>query len=280
MTLDPKTLHGTHYTEEQFDQELERRLNEQIAQDGAAWDEGDRSSYKRHFLRQIYQEWNPETDQDDFIQFEMANSLKYSGYATSGYVSQSDTDGNPLLEPIHGISLNDYAAIVMNITNYDENTLFSAFGIDQAIWGEINVLWPKRMQEDETFTVATLYGEAFMHAPNHPIILSLADGKEPSASNENLDRMRTDKYFYLELSAARTAAYAYGLDGAQWIEDKFGISLMDFQAVAMEWMTNRNQNFDSNEIQDDHDYQQAKEEEYKAMFAAEQGSNIADDIDF
>lgn len=49
MNLHPETMHGMHYTEEEFDSELEKRLNEQIEKDGDAWDEGDRSSYKRHF---------------------------------------------------------------------------------------------------------------------------------------------------------------------------------------------------------------------------------------
>lgn len=92
--------------------------------------------------------------------------------------------------------------------------------------------------------------------------------------------MRTDKYFYIELEAARTAAYQYALDGAQWIEDNFGISLMDFQAVAMEWMTQQNQNFDSNQIMEEHSFREEKENEYKAKFAAEQGGDIADDIEF
>lgn len=280
MSFDPKTLHGTHYTEAQFDAELDRRLNEQIAKDGDAWDDGDRSSWKRHFMRDIYHAWNPETDSDDFSRFEMANSLKYAGYATSGYTDETTGQGNPLLEPIHGISLNDYAAIAMNFANFEESKLLDAFGIDRAIWDEVNVLWPKRMQEDETFTVTTLYGEAFMQASSHPVIQSLTAGAVPAGSNDNLERLRADKYFYLELNAARTAAYAYGIDGAHWIQDEFGISLMDFQAVAMEWMTQSNRTHNSNEILADHQYQQEKEEEYKLKFAAEQGGNIADDVEF
>lgn len=126
-------------------------------------------------MKQIYAEWNPETDSDDFIQFEIANSMKYSGFATMGYTKQDDS--NPLLAPIHGISLNDYAAIAMNLTNFQEEDLFSAFGIDLVIWQEVNTLWPKRMQEDTTFTVATLYSQSFMEAGNHPVIEALKKEK-------------------------------------------------------------------------------------------------------
>lgn len=281
MNLNPETLHGTHYTETQFDAEIENRLQEQIENDGADWDEGDRSSYKRHFLKQVYAEWNPGTDSDDFINFEHRNSLKYTGYATMGFTKAEDD--NPLLAPIHGISLDDYAAITMNINGTDDSSLFKAFGIDEVIWQEINTLWPKRMQEDNTFTIVSLYGQAFSTAPNHPTILEWKNGGSAPVNNgnaENLERLKTDKYYYLELEAARTAAYQYGIDGAKWIENEFGINLTDFQSIAMQWMTKRNENFDSNQLTEDHNFQQVKTEEYKAKFATEQGGNIADDIEF
>lgn len=280
MSLNPETLHGMHYSEEQFDAELERRLNQQIEEEGDDFDESDLLSWKRHFLRQLYEEWNPETDSDDFIQFETANSMKYSGYNTMGYAKEDNS--NPLLEPIHGISLKDYTVITANLGNFDNQALFAAFGIDQAIFDELNVLWPKRMQEDTTFTVTTLFGQYYMDVNSHPVIVQLKSGAGGASqgNSENLEKMRTDKYFYLELEAARTAAYQYGLDGAKWIEDNFGISLIDFQSVSMEWMTQRNQNFNSDQILEDHDFQQVKEEEYKARFAQEQGGNVADDIEF
>lgn len=279
MALDPQTLHGTHYQVEAFDLEVERRLQEFIDEEGDDWDESDYFSANRNFLQEVYYEWNPGIGDDDFIRFEQANSLKYNGIATMGH-TQEDSN-NPLLAPIHGISLKDYAAIAMNLTNFQEKDLFGAFGIDQAIWSEVNTLWPKRMQEDTSFTIVTLYGQYFMEVGNHPLILQLKQASGSTTDeNEHLQRLREDKYYYLELEAARTAAYEYGIDGAQWIADNFGISLTDFQAVAMQWMTERNQRFDSNEIMQDHEYSEEMQEKYKQQFAEEQGGNIADDIEF
>ncbi|QQT28397.1 hypothetical protein I6J02_17720 [Sphingobacterium spiritivorum] len=206
--------------------------------------------------------------------------MKYSGVATAGYTKE-DHD-NPLLQPIHGISLKDYTALVANLGSIDPKTLFNAFGIDETIFEELNILWPKRMQEDETFTITTLYGQYFMEIGNHPVILDLHNKSNtaPAGTNNNLDRLKSDPYFYEELNAARTAAYEYGIDGAQWIEDNFGIGLIDFQSVAMQWMTKRNQNFNTAEITEMMDYHEIKYEEYKAKFAGEQGGNIGDDIDF
>ena len=280
MSINPENLHGNHYTEAQFDAEVEARLEAKKSQLGDDWVEDDAKSYRRHFVRNVYFDWNEDADEDDFIQFEMMHSLKYFGTSTMGYV-KADSE-NPLEAPIHGISLDDYAAIAMNLTTFDENELFKAFGIDTAIWQEVNTLWPKRMQEDSTFTIVNLYGEAFMKAPNHPKILALKNGSAQTneGNSDNLDRLKTDKAFYLELEAARSVAYEYGIDGAQWIKDEFGIDLMDFQSVAMEWMTKRNMNFSTDQIREDADFQESVRAHYKERFAADQGGNVADDIEF
>lgn len=155
-------------------------------------------------------------------------------------------------------------------------------GIDLAIWQEVNTLWPKRMQEDSTFTIVNLYGEAFMKANNNPKILALngVSNNLNEGKSENLERLKNDKDFYLELDAARSVAYEYGIDGAQWIMDEFGISLTDFQAVAMEWVTKRNMNYNTEEMRRDADFQEEIRAEYKERFATEQGGNIADDVEF
>jgi len=282
MSVNPENLHGYHYTEAQFDAEVEARLETQKVRLGTDWDEDDNTSYKRSIVKQLYFEWNPELEYDDFIQFEMMHSLKFFGTTTMGYVKADE--GNPLLEPIHGISLNDYAAIAMNLANYPEEKLFGAFGIDQAIWQEVNTLWPKRMQEDSTFTVVNLYSEAFMNAGQNPKLLALQNDSgatNPTAGNtDNLNRLKTEKDFYLELEAARTVAYQYGIDGAQWILEEFGIDLMDFQSVAMQWMTKRNQNYSTEDMRRDHDFQEEVKAHYQERFAQEQGGNIADDVEF
>lgn len=280
MNVHPETLHGIHYTEAAFDAEVKERVDDYISRQGADWDESDHRNIERNYVKQVYFEWNTDAEYDDFVQFEMANSMKYFGTSTMGYV-KADAE-NPLEAPIHGISLDDYAAIAMNLTNFPENELYQAFGIDEAIWQEVNTLWPKRMQEDSTFTIVNLYSEAFMKAANHPKILALSGGSGASsaAGNPNFQRLKTDKHFYLELEAARSVAYEYGIDGAQWILEEFGINLTDFQAVAMEWMTARNLDFDSNVLRQEADFQEEIRAIYRKRFSEEQGGNVADDIEF
>ena len=280
VEFDPETLHGTHYTLDEFNAAVEQKVQAWIAQEAA---EGTRMSQQDidnlyfNFRREVYRDWTG-ADTDQMLQWEMANSMAHRGTATSGFTKE-DPD-NPLLQPIHGLSLKDYAAITMKISQgADIGAICKAMGIEPAIWEEINVLWGKRMQEDSSFTVQTLFGQYFSEGASHPALAAL-DAGAPAGGNANLDRLRSDRYFYEELCGARQAAYEYGLDGAQWILENYGISLGDFQAVAMEHATRQNQQWNSEEAMRYADYQMEKQKEYAAKFAAEQGGNIADDVNF
>ena len=59
---------------------------------------------------------------------------------------------NPLLEPIHGVSLYDYAAVSAKIASgIDPKAIYKALGIESAVYEEASALWVTRMQEDSTF---------------------------------------------------------------------------------------------------------------------------------
>lgn len=184
-----------------------------------------------------------------------------------------------LLAPIHGISLYDYAAGNAKIaSNVPVEEVCKTLGIEQPVWEEVNDLWIKRMQEDPDFVVTTEMGNYFAQADQHPKLGHLGGGAS-NAANTHLQQMGSDRYYYEELNAAREAAYEAGLDGAQWIQDNYHISLGDFQQVAMQWMqvTRAEDGADTMHYLD---YRRQKKEEYAARFAAEQGGNIADDIEF
>ncbi|MDR2087961.1 MAG: hypothetical protein LBP73_01225 [Clostridiales Family XIII bacterium] len=182
------------------------------------------------------------------------------------------------LEPIHGISLQDYAAMAKRmVQGVDETLIFEAMGIDRAIWDELNTLWPQRMAEDPSFQVSVLYSQYFSEE-SHPKL----DGIRADVSSEgaaNLERIKTDRYFFEELAGARNAAYEYGLDGAQWILDNFGINLADFQSVSMRY-GEENQRIGTEAMLAYLHYQDEKKEEYAERFAAERGGNVADDVEF
>lgn len=275
----PETLHGTHYTETDFDAEVESRLNYELNRRNEQHiDEDEKENWRFNLRRDVYKEWN-NCDSDQLLRFEMNNSLKYTGVQTSGFIKETGDD-NPYLQPVHGISLKDYCAMVLKMTQgVPEVTILTAMGIDNAIWDELNTIWPQRMGQDTSFTVTTLYGQYFAESVTHPKLEALKTNTS-EAGNENLERLKNDIYFYEELNGARTAAYQYGLDGAQWILDNYGITLGDFQSVAMQHLTARNQSWSSEDILHYSNYMQEKQAEYAEKFASEQGGNVADDVDF
>lgn len=282
VEFDPETLHGTHYSIEEFDAAVEQKVQAWVARDaaeGAPMSQQDIDNLYTNFRREVYCDWTG-ADSDQMIRWEHTNSMVHRGLATTGFAK--DDQDNPLLQPIHGLTLNDYAAITVKISQgADIEAICKAMGIEPAIWEEINVLWGKRMQEDSSFTVQTLFGQYFAEGASHPKLANLTAGVPVSAEGAaNLERLRSDRYFYEELCGARIAAYEYGLDGAQWVLDNFGITLGDFQAVASEYGIQQNRNWTSEEVMHFANYQQEKQKEYAAKFAAEQGGNIADDVNF
>jgi hypothetical protein len=277
---DPETLHGTHYDEEDFDAEVAERAEAWIKDErdsGEEMDEKDVQNTYFNYRREVYKEWN-DCDSDQMIRWENANSMKYRGVQTSGFVKT--TDDNPYLEPVHGISLKEYTAMCIKMSSgIDYTEVCKAMGIEPAIWEELNTIWPQRMAEDTSFTVTTLFGQYYAENAVIPQLENLqAAVSEDGAAN--LDKLKTDRYFYEELAGARQAAYEYGMDGAQWILDNYGINLADFQSIAMQWLTEQNQNWNSEDIMEFSNYQQEKQKEYAAKFAAEQGGNVADDVTF
>lgn len=186
---------------------------------------------------------------------------------------------NPLFEPIHGISLYDYSAANAKLANgVSVETICGALDVEIPVWEDASKGWEKRMQEDADFIVISEMGTLFGQADQHPKLGAIQP--EAGAGNaQNLQRLATDRYFYEELNGARTAAYEAGLDGAQWIQSNYGISLGDFQQIAMQWMQQRPH--ESNEETAAYvDHMEEKRKEYAARFASENGGNVADDVEF
>ena len=278
VELDPETLHGTHYSIEDFDAEVERRVAAWMDRLGDSDVEPDLERTVRNDQRKsVYAEWTG-ADSDQVIRWQLANSMAHSGVASLGMVKEEE--GDAMLAPIHGISLKDYAAMILKLSQGVDNVVIcKAMGIEPAIWEEVNVLWGQRMAEDHSFKVTTLFSQYFAEGVTHPALEAL--GANVSADGQaNLERLRNDRYFYEELCGARQAAYEYGYDGAQWILENFGVSLGDFQAVAVEYGLRQNKEWSSAEIMGYQEYQDQKRQEYAARFAEQQGGNVADDVEF
>lgn len=129
------------------------------------------------------------------------------------------------------------------------------------------------MEQDNEMTVMSLYSQYFSKFEEHPKLGRNASISNNSSKNPNLDRMINDEHFFFDLSAERDAAVQVGKDGAQYISDKYGIGIVDFQSQAIIWSRSGNH---ASMIT----YQLEKKEEYLKQFQNETGGTIADDIEF
>lgn len=69
---------------------------------------------------------------------------------------------NPLLRPIHGVSLEDYAAAIYYRTSgVPMERIMFFFHINPTVWNEVDMLWTKRMEEDASLTVITFFSRYY-----------------------------------------------------------------------------------------------------------------------
>ena len=216
-------------------------------------------------------EFNEESDR--FLEDYDEDGEEYGASFENPFMNMAHDDSNPMLQPIHGVSLQDYAAAASKMANgMSADEVCKRLGIDMPVWDEVNQLWVKRMQQDQTMAVMSLYGQYYGSADTHPKFNDSV--KESNQEGDYLAKIQNDEAFYYELCGARQAAYEAGLDGAQWIQDNYGISLGDFQSVAMKWMANMGN------IEKMLRYQEQKQREYAEKFSKEMGGGVADDIEF
>ena len=88
--------------------------------------------------------------------------------------TQANAKDNPLLVPIHGISLYDYAAgSSQRGAGIPETEIFKALGVEKPQWDEADIIWQQRIQEDNEMTVMTLFSQYFGQIEQHPKLGSL-----------------------------------------------------------------------------------------------------------
>ncbi|MHC5354875.1 hypothetical protein ACYSNX_12025 [Myroides sp. LJL115] len=81
---------------------------------------------------------------------------------------------NPLLQPINRISLQDYAAITLKMTNgCDLTDILAVLDIDWNQYLQAAQTWNQRIITDSSYELSALYGKWFTKAGNHPILSQL-----------------------------------------------------------------------------------------------------------
>ena len=208
------------------------------------------------------------------------NGAASVGMKTPGSFTEDPND--PTLQPVHGITLFDYAAGASKIgEGCSPNQVCERLGIERPIWDEAKTIWNNRMRDDRTYNVVNVYTHYFGKVKEHPILADLVPDQAPATdvpegvAKENLARLASDKHYFFEIQGALEAAYANGIDGAQWLIDELGLTVSQVNGAGTQYMN------DFNTIAQMMDYQEQKKAEYGQQFAKQNGtSGIADDIEF
>ncbi|WP_353183648.1 DUF6620 family protein [Parapedobacter lycopersici] len=207
-----------------------------------------------------------------------------AGAASVGMTTMNtakEDPNDPLLQPIHGVSIADYAAGMLKIgEGVSADQIAAALGVEGPMWDEARTLWESRMKEDGSFNVINVYTKYYGEAKTHEKLGNLvsdqpATSNIPAAeSNANLQKATDDKYFFFELQGALQAAYDNGMDGAQWLVDTYGFNVSQLNSAGVKWMSNMGV------MMQMIDHQDKKQKEYSEKFARDLGGNIADDVEF
>ena len=207
------------------------------------------------------------------------------GAASAGVTTMNtakEDPNDPNMQPVHGISIADYAAGAAKVgEGCSTEQVCAALGVERPMWDEAETIWNNRMRDDTTYNVVNVYSGYFGKASAHEKLASLTPANAPTTTvptgdaAAHLKRLETDKHYFFEIQAALEAAYANGMDGAQWLIDNLGLTVSQVNGAGVKYMN------DFNTMAEMMDFQEKKKAEYSERFAKENNTGgIVDDINF
>ncbi|MGO3807230.1 MAG: DUF6620 family protein [Sphingobacterium sp.] len=194
----------------------------------------------------------------------------------------TEDPNDPLLAPVHGLTIGDYAAGAYKIgEGCTADEVSAALGVERPIWDEVQTTWNNRMRDDTSYNLVNVYSKHFGQAKEHPKFATLVPSNKPQTdvlsedAKATLERLETDKHYFFEIQGALEAAYANGMDGAQWLIDNLGLSVGQVNGAGTKYMN------DFSVMAQMMAYQEQKKNEYNEQFKKENGAGgVVDDIDF
>ena len=258
-------LHGLHYTEEEFYAEAQRRYDTFCKHFPKQAPDAELKS----FVRATFKDWN-NPDDERLSHFSKLYNNKISGYIEID--NKENIPDTPEWQPIHGISLFDYAqAIKLSQNNVPDTELCVALGIETPIWDEVRIGWNNRLQTNDNSMF-----DAYMRFQTQDIQhagLQKLNAAAPTSGYVEL--LMTDDFFWSEINAIMFSAGKYGIDAMQYVWDKYQVSMGDYSASCMSF-AERNPGGNAEATA----YMEERMKEYDLLFAKEMGGDVADDIKF
>ena len=142
------------------------------------------------------------------------------------------------LEPVEGVSVEEWAKIQAGIAGGgDQGALIAAAGMDQAKWDRVSAEWMARMQSDTSFTITTVYSNAF--AGGGQFGAQAAHAAQAGVGGDLSDEPVSFER-YVEIMEAQSAASDRGQDVNEVLAS-FGISVLDWSNIGMFWSKKQQQ---------------------------------------
>lgn len=138
-----------------------------------------------------------------------------------------------LLDPIKGISMEDWAAANVQISNgrpLDE--VLKVLGTEKPIWDEVSAEWMARMSQDTTFAISKVYGDAFTN-PNIGKFAKAGGGGAAQGSGE-VEKVKNDFELYIKIMCHQNMASTQGIDATSILK-KYGLSVTDWSMIGAHW---------------------------------------------
>jgi hypothetical protein len=178
----------------------------------------------------------------------VVNSQEYATAAMQAHrrrhelQTQAKLKSSPeLVAPIEGVTVEVYAQLGARAASLPQDQfqrVLAEHRLDLPAWHRVNAAWTERMSRDTTGTLASVYGQAFMHAGQgqyggHLQAAAAQDWSGSAAAGS--EPMPFDKV--CEIAGALSAWGKSGQDVNTLLDQHFGMSAVDWSGVSMWWMT-------------------------------------------
>lgn len=137
-----------------------------------------------------------------------------------------------LLDPIQGVSMEDWAAANVKISQgMDLNEVLKILGVEKPVWDSVSAEWMNRMTQDTTFAISKVYGEAFTN-PNMGKFAQA--GGAAAGPNPQVEAVKNSLEEYIKIMCHQNMAAAQGIDAGSILK-QYGLSAGDWGTIGMHW---------------------------------------------
>lgn len=138
-----------------------------------------------------------------------------------------------LLDPIRGVSMEDWAAGNAKIGGgMPLDQVLKVLGVEKPVWDAVSAEWMGRMQQDTTFAIAKVYGEAFTN-PNIGKFAAAGSGVA-AGGNAKIDAIKNNLDEYVKIMCHQNMGAAQGID-ANSVLQQYGLTAADWGTIGMHW---------------------------------------------